>query len=415
MPKKIKNKSFLASISKFTGLDASYFIKGGLWLSLNQGIIILSSLIVTIFLARFLTKGVYGQYQFILAILGIVSIFSLPGIFISIRQSVAKGYDSSLIVGTKSMFKWSFLGSFALLLTASYFYFIRHSPMWIYLVLCALFFPALYSFSTYGSYLTGKEKFNKIAKLTLIFYIFFTAIMLFALFVFKNLFWVVVAYCFSMSFVSFCLYKKVAKRVKKTEKIDKGLIPYGKKLTLISIIPVISTYLDRLIIPCFLGLQNLAVYAIALMIPENAGRVITKIISPLTFAKTTRFKTKVLLNKIKKNFLYIAIALLIFIALIWFLMPYLLPLLVGTKYKDAVFYSQILSLGVFFTFFTSFFQTVMQAKKKTKQLFFFNTYSSLLQIVLFLILIPLLGIWGAIFTKIAIKFFQSLISYLLVK
>ena len=53
--------------------------------------------------------------------------------------------------------------------------------------------------------------------------------------------------------------------------------------------------------------------------------------------------------------------------------------------------------------------------KKSNKLFTYNLSISLIQIFLFIILIPIIGIWGAILTKIITKIIGSIMLYLLIK
>lgn len=410
MISKIKNKThfYLTRIGQYMGLDILYFVKGGFWLGLGHLFSILMGLIVIVALARMLPKQVYGEYQFILSVLGIVAIFSLPGINTAVIQSTAKG-KTSLLKATKSKFKWSFLGSLALIFVAGYFYYIQPGNLWKYFLIIALFFPFLYSFDTYGSFLIGRERFKENSIFTAVLYLVYAFFILSALFIFNSLFAVIIAYCVAFSMVRIFLFLATRKEAN-IGKEDKCVLEYGKKLTLITLIPNIAAFLDKIIIPYFLGLENLAIYAIALIIPETV-KGIARNTTPLFFSRVVNLKSKELLKKIKQNLFFIVILLVVIFTIGWFLVSPTILLIFGEKYASSIFYSQILLVSLILTPFSQVFNTFLKAQKKSKELFYYNLLSSSTQIICFLIFIPLFGIWGAVLSKIILRVIVFVLLY----
>ena len=68
------------------------------------------------------TREVFGEYQFVLSVLAIISILSIPGLNISLIRSVARGYEGDYKKVVKVSFKWSLLGVPVLLMVGSYYY-----------------------------------------------------------------------------------------------------------------------------------------------------------------------------------------------------------------------------------------------------------------------------------------------------
>ena len=83
-------------------LDVRYFMRGGFWLSLMQGITTLTGFLVVVAFTRLATKDFYGQYQFIMAIIAFLAIFSLPGMQTAITQAVSRNKNAALLQGTKA-------------------------------------------------------------------------------------------------------------------------------------------------------------------------------------------------------------------------------------------------------------------------------------------------------------------------
>ena len=61
-------------------IDLAYAIKNEFWVYLRLGISLIIGLAVTVAFTRLAPKEVFGQYNFILAILAIASLLSIPGL-----------------------------------------------------------------------------------------------------------------------------------------------------------------------------------------------------------------------------------------------------------------------------------------------------------------------------------------------
>ena len=120
--------------------DVQYLIKQGRYKLFQQLLIFGSSFLLMWYMANYTSKEFLGSYQFIITTLGMLMIFSFPGIKDSILQSVARGYDYSLIKGTKKAMKFSLLGSLVFLVISGYYFLFRFdNEMSIVFLICSLF------------------------------------------------------------------------------------------------------------------------------------------------------------------------------------------------------------------------------------------------------------------------------------
>ena len=76
---------------------------------------LLCFIIICIVFANFLSKEVFGEYTFVMAVLSIAGIFALPGMRVAVIQAVARGYEGTYFRALREIFKWSWLGSLFLL------------------------------------------------------------------------------------------------------------------------------------------------------------------------------------------------------------------------------------------------------------------------------------------------------------
>jgi len=120
---------------------------------------------------------------------------------------------------------------------------------------------------------------------------------------------------------------------------------------------------------------------------------------------------KVLYKKIMSK-LGLLFSLVILFSLIGLLLvPYLITLFYGAKYTGSIFYARLLFLSMIFTlpfiFITS---GILIPQKKQKELYVIKTLTPLVNVILLLILIPKLGLLGAVLSRIFSRFFGSILS-----
>ena len=180
MSQKIKSiiKTFIEKTQKFTGTDVVYLAKFGSYLTIGNFISLAASFLLSIALARLLTKEVYGDYRYILSIFELLAISSLQGINGAIVQGVARGFEGVVKDGLKTKLKWSLLGSFASIIIGAYFWLKGNTDFTISFLIVAAFLPLIKSSEIYQSLLDGKKLFNKRVKYSIIIQIFYTLIFL---------------------------------------------------------------------------------------------------------------------------------------------------------------------------------------------------------------------------------------------
>ena len=388
--------TIVKKISKIVGIDLDYFIKGGFWtatpLFLESGI----NALMAILFANLVAPETYGEYRFFVTILLTLFIFSMPGISTAAIRSVAKKYDKSFLDATKFRFLFSLIGSLGLLVTGLYFQFFGTPKFYYYIA--ALFFPFIYSFRTYSDYLMGKEKYRNQA----IFYscqLIIANVLLVLSILTKNVFVIIITYLAAWAFSSLLLHKVVSikykKDIKKSKK-DKNLLSYGINLTLVEVLPVLASNVDKILITYYLGFKTLAVYAIAQTISKQYSlsiKPLMRILLPKLSKQKDAWKTYV---KIRSKIAY-AILFSTAVCLAGIIVaPFIVNIFFPPDYKDAIIYSQLLFAGFIFALGSSVFHNYLTSQKNVKSLYIAKFYPSMLRIILLAVLLPFYGIYGAI-------------------
>ncbi|MFH1559067.1 MAG: oligosaccharide flippase family protein [Patescibacteria group bacterium] len=341
-------KTSLAGRLKKTGqkfnLDLAYFVKNSFWASLKQIIETFSGLIFYVLFARLASQEIFGQYQLFLSILAVASIFSVPGLNTALIRSAAKGYDGDYKRVPKISFSWSLLGIPALILIGLFYLTFQKNPQIAQaLLLTSVFFPLLYTFRFWESFLHGKGAFKKAAQFSAFFSLSINALLITMAFCFKNkLLPIVLAYLLAHTLLNLILTKK-SQSLKKNNKQDKESIKYGYFLTKLNILGNIANNIDKLLVGTFLSPAQLAVYSVGTLFTRQVQGV-SKNIMGITIPKYIKHK------KLPRSiYLKIFAASVVFTVLLLVAFHYGIPLLFKEKYADSIFLSKI-SI-IFFPFF----------------------------------------------------------------
>lgn len=393
--------------------DMVYLIKSGSWLSLGHVFAMLAGFLISITFANLFPKESFGTYKFIISMVGIAGAFSLTGIGTAITQATARGFDNSLHQGFRINLKWS-IGIFVGVIALSIYYYINNNSLLSFAFLIAgILYPFTLSTNLYGAYLLGKKDFRRSSLYGMIHNIAPAAAIITALFLTKSLLIIIVVYFFFGALVSFLLFRLTTNAYRyRNNKEDSELLSYGGHLSAMGIIGNIASFFDKILIFHYLGATPLAIYAFAIA-PVDQLQGGKKILSALIFPKVSEKPFEELQKSLPRKALWLTAYALGLAGIYVFIAPYFYGFFFS-QYLDSVFYSQIYALTLLAVSGTVFNETLIAHKKK-RELYLHRTIIPIVQIILFLILLPLYGLMGLIMTHIIIKIFASLLSYYLVK
>jgi len=260
---------------QYTKIDMVYFAGNGFWLLLAQGVAMVSAFFVIVILTRVLSPEVFGQYRFVLSIVAILTIFTLPGTGVSLTRAVARGAQVNLSNIAKAKVYWGCGGAIAALLIALYYY--MHGNIVLACAFCvaALFIPLYEAYFVYSFYYRGKQDFKTPALYEALSTIGAALVSIITVLYTDNLYAVIAAFFFGKLATRYFYYRKTLRKqtltIKKTTTDD--TIEYGKKLSAIGIVGVMAENLDKIMVWHFLGAEALALYITALAIPLSVAQV----------------------------------------------------------------------------------------------------------------------------------------------
>jgi len=407
-----KTKNFIYNLlrksQKFTGTDNIYIAKYGSYLMIGNIISMAAAFLLSIAFARFLPKEIYGQYGYILSIMAILAIFSLQGMNTAIIQGVAKGFEGVLKKGFKTKLKWSLLGSLTSIGVAMYFWLQGNIEFTFSFLIIAAFLPLFKSGGIYQSYLDGKKMFGKKVSYTVLTQLLSTAFLILTLFLTTNLIILILVYFLSYSILRIFFLFYTIKKIKPNKVDSPETISYGKHLSLIGALNIISQQIDKVLLFSFLGPIQLAIYSFATL-PIQYIRTPLQNIQELALPKLSVRSGQEIKKTLPKKLLKTTVLIILGIGIYIILAPYFYKIFYP-QYMDSVLYSRLFAFTLL-VFPMSMMMLALQAKMKTKELYKINIIRPIIQIIFLLILTPLYGILGVILATLLSHIFYFFLAW----
>ena len=390
---------FLRKTQKYTGTDNVYLARGGFWLVFGQTIENAVSFLLAVAFANLIDQETYGNYKYILSLSGTLGIFSLLSMGSAVIQATARGTEGSFYTGFKTRLKWGSIGSLLALGLAVYFWRQENELFPIPLLIMAVFLPLMNAANVYNAFLSGRKLFDVGAWYSVGNRIISILPMIIVLLLTKNLFWLIAVFFISNTAANYFFYLLTKRKFQPNKKEDPQTLPYGKHLSLAGIISVIADYLDKILLFNFIGPAQLAIYSFAILIPDQIKSVIGNIPTlafPKLASKSEEDIKKTLMKKFWKLAFLAGIITMLYVVISPIFYKIFFP-----QYLDALRYTQVFALTFLF-FPASLLGTALEAKMKTKKIYLLKAFS-LIRIILFVVLIPIYGIWGLIAARLGMQ------------
>ena len=389
----------------FTKTDMVYLAKGGFWFIAGKIVVFLAGFITMIAFANWLPQEEYGAYQFVLAGLAIFSIFTLSGINFSLIKSVAQGKEGTLRLALKEKIKWGIIGSIVSLGLAVWYFLQGNDFLAAAFLVGAFFVPFKETFRIFAEFWSGRKKFDILAKYEMISAGLSTLLLIPAIYLTNNVLIIITVFLAGHTFFDWIFYRRTEKQIMNKEE-DRGAVVFGKHLTLMSALLIVTIYLDRVIIWHFLGAVPLAIYSFALLPIQKIQGIVPIVhlaLPKLGENKIDEQRKKGIVSKFIRLFA-VSIPSAVFLILI----APLLYKFIFPQYLESIVYFQALSLLIALSPFHLLIASLV-AETKKGALYIINTIAPVLRIIIFLALIPQLGLWGIVAAILINELFTGLL------
>ena len=393
---------------RYTKLDMVYLASGSFWITLSQAGSTIVSLVVLIAFANLLTQEDYGTYRYILALAGLLNIFSLTGMKSSVARAVAMGQDGALRAAVRHQLIWGVLMLAAFLALAGY-YFLKGNPIFaLSFLILGIFTPLTIAFSSYGAYLEGKKDFRLASLATVLSTVIYALGMLAMLLSGSGMVWLVAAYAGATFFSTTLFYIVTLKLYRPSPAAPTEALAYGRELTLIGLIDPVVSQIDKIIVAHFWGPAQLAVYSLAMAVPARATSAIKNLVglgSPKWAAMTPVEINRTFYLRMLQGALFGALMTLGYVFTAPYLFYYVLP-----QYLDAVLYSQILAASFIFAIPNRFVSLLLISQKRSKTIFTNNLVQNFARIALYIVMGALGGVTGLVIAFVAMGALGAIIN-----
>ena len=328
----------------FLGLSA-YMGKRAPILIARKGIEILFGLGTFAILARTLPKEQFAIYSLVFGFIAILRLTSLPGIGTAVSQAFARSFPGGFRDAVKISFTGSLAGSLILLLAAWWHFQNEAFITGQVLIVTAICFPLVTGLTFWRNAAAGSERyfrlfvFDGLTSATKFFGVALCAYMIPGV-----LFPVVCASLLAPSLINVIATSDQLRGLSPNADRERESVVYGVRTTIYQLPSVLAQQLDKFVLFYFISPEALAVYAVALRIPELSRTVVGETNATLgpVFAREKEYTPFLYRFSFKLWLVFLCIS----VAGAMLIVPYLLPLLAGTNYSGSVFFAQIMTVGV---------------------------------------------------------------------
>ncbi len=392
------------NLGKRFGFDLAYYMVNGFWVTLSQVVGITASVAVTVAFARFATKELYGQYSFLMSVFTTVSIITIPGLNTSVLRSIAQGFDGVYKKSVRYRFIWSLLGT-PILLAIGWYYFYKSPNLGLAIMLSSLVFPFYFTLNLWAILLQGKKDFKRVSIFVILKTVVSSVAVIISIFYKASFPVIFFSFIGGFTLTNILVYFLTIKQLT-NEKEEFSWKKSGLKLSSISLTSLIFDYLDKILIGIFLPIEYLAVYSIATGITGSIRNLFKSLVSTI-YPKVFEMDVKQLFGIMQKMLLKTVLGVSIAVGVIILVIPYLIRFLYSDKYDDAIVYAQVYLVIIPFATVVNILYSYFIAIKKENFLLSVYNIGVVLNIILFLIAIPIWELWGAIFSSLIYQIILS--------
>lgn len=383
-----------------------YLAKGSFWVAVSQTTNSALSLILIIAFANLLPKETFGIYQYILSIAGILNIFTLSGMNNAVARSVAKGNVGVLLPAIHYQLKWNLFMFFAFCILGGYYFLHNDSTLATSFIILGLFIPATLAFNTYGSFLEGKKEFKTSNILSALSTLTYSVGMLLILFLTQNVILIIAVYALATFLPSFIFYRYTIGRFAPPVSTNiHDTLAYGRELTYLRFIDPVVSQIDKIILVQFWGPTQLALYSLALAIPNRATLFMKSWVA-IGFPKFTE-KTPTMINVVFWRRILQGMSIGLIITMLYvFVSPYIFTYVLP-QYIESIVYSQLLSINFIFALPNRYMSLLFTSQRLSKVLLKRTLIQSILAVLLYI----MLGIWGGLLGLVCANLMNTIIGF----
>jgi len=359
-------------------------------------------LLTTYFVVRAISQSSYGEYNFALSLIDVIAIAALPGLGNAVMQSVARQYRGTYRAALRPSFLCSLVGSAVLLGMGGWYLRSGSTALAVAFLGAAALFPFAYGLTQWKGLKMGGEDFAGIARLEGITAVATSlALIVAVLSVSQSIATLVVIILLARSVLNVFVTRRTLGQVGKGEPVESGSIRYGVKTTAYSVFGLVAKHVDKLLLFTFMTPATVGVFVAAERIPELIKEQIKNLaaVAAPRFARHERYTKRV--DRAFRLFSFVVGGVIVLVA--FTILPWALLLIYGESYRESVPYAQALmcSLAIANTAPLRF--RFVSSRQDTASFRDVNAFVAIFRIVVSAVLVPTLGLLGAVLSAFAAR------------
>lgn len=383
----------LDRVSRLAGADARYALRGLSWLSLSQVVTSLAALGLSVAFARLYPPEAYGTYKYILSLAELISAASLTGIPTAIVAAAARNQDGALAQATKLAFLYSCVAGLAMLVAGLYYLTHGNATLGWSLVVLGVVQPASDAVATAFAFVSGKQMFRARTFATVFQTGAYAAAVLAAILTSDDPFVAVAASAVGGLLGYAGVWVVARRRYVKNDVEDPTLHRYSQHLSLMNILGMVASQIDKVLLFHYLGAAEVALYSFA-QAPVSQAKQVSKILSGIALPKvTTASLASQRRHAVRRTLAALSLALVLY-AGYWLVVPWFYAFLFPS-YQAAVGFSRWYALTLL-TLPIIIYKQPLLGHQKTKALYAVQTAEPLVKITLMALAVPAFGVAGAV-------------------
>lgn len=400
--------NLIEKLSKIFKIDLKYLARGGSLLTIVQLSSAFFGFLMTLAYANYLSPEVFGTYKYVLAAYTIITLFSLPGIDSAMIETISRGNQGAMWHGLRTKFKWGFLGSLACLIYAFYNFYIGETMLFQVFLLMSIFVPFMESLSLYSSYFNAEKKYYPWAVSEILTQFFSSLSIFLAVYFTNNILVIISTYFLIYIIIRGLVNLYIFKNYNLNNKIDLSYMKYGNQMSLFQIVTRGISTIDQIIVFNVVGAVALAIFSIANAIPTRIQSVL-RVTGSLAYPKFADKDEKTIAKTLPLKMFYFGVLILIGCIVYVAISPIFFKIFFP-KYLDSVAYTQVLIFYVM-SGVTYPFGAFLLMNRRIKDQFTVAILNIIVKIICLVVLVPLYGIWGAVWSVVASSWANIFMAY----
>ena len=291
------------------GIDVDYYVRGGGLLFVDNLAASLIGLLTTYCFANYAgSPDVYGSYHYVQSILGLLMLFSLPGMENAVMRSASRGYDGALVRGVGLRVRYSLLGTAALWAIAFFFHVRGKRDFAAACLGASVLFPGVYSFTDFRAYLRGRHQFGTYVLYGVGSSVIGSATTIAAIFLGWGFVGILLASLAGTVAGTGLFVALVIPRLRNRD-VDEDFVPFARNLSWLAVLGTAVMYVDKLLVGSFMDMASLAYYKLATQVTDPI-RTLGSLVNYLTFPRLVKVSGRGAFERFRRR-VPLAVALLV--------------------------------------------------------------------------------------------------------